>query len=279
MNNMNQPNKKPFYKKTWFKIIAVLFVLGAIGNIINPPEKESNNTASQTNKNISNSNNQKSEGAESQLSKNEINQESNIKNNKTISDEDYKFYNEIMDHLNADVDRPEEDILEEIAPNYNMTVEEIQNKMRALSDAAVERYSFENQEKRKEKKNFLDENKVYVQTASQNFVEEAEMKKLKGFAPSSSWQVSMYSGEEIKDLDGNSYPYSFRIAGRYEEKGTGNLYDFLMVLAYKTESDIKDVKANCLQYLNTTNGNYYDNIVDEDNDLLKMEEFMQDFDN
>lgn len=276
---MNQPNKKPFYKKTWFKVIAVLFVLGAIGNIINPPEKENNHTASQTNKNISNSNNQKSEGAQSELSKDEINQESNIKNNKTISDEDYKFYNEIMDHLNTDVDRPEEDILEEIAPNYNMTVEEIQNKMRDLSDAAVERYSFEHQEKIEENKNFLDENKVYVQTASQSFVEDAEMKKIKGFAPSSSWQVSIYSNEEIKDLDGNSYPYSFRIAGRYEEKGTGNLYDFLMILAYKTESDIKNVKANCIQYLNTTNGNYYNNIVDEDNDLLKMEEFMQDFDN
>lgn len=31
--------KKPFYKRLWFKIIAGIFVLGVIGNIINPPEE------------------------------------------------------------------------------------------------------------------------------------------------------------------------------------------------------------------------------------------------
>lgn len=36
--NTTTNEKKPFYKKTWFKVVAGLFVIGVIGNIINPPK-------------------------------------------------------------------------------------------------------------------------------------------------------------------------------------------------------------------------------------------------
>jgi hypothetical protein len=30
--------KKPFYKRKWFIILMVLFIIGTISNIINPPD-------------------------------------------------------------------------------------------------------------------------------------------------------------------------------------------------------------------------------------------------
>lgn len=32
-------DKKPFYKKKWFIVLIALFVLGLIGNVINPPKE------------------------------------------------------------------------------------------------------------------------------------------------------------------------------------------------------------------------------------------------
>jgi len=39
--------KKPIYKKLWFQVVAGLFVIGTIGNIVNPSQEESSSTPEQ----------------------------------------------------------------------------------------------------------------------------------------------------------------------------------------------------------------------------------------
>jgi len=39
--------KKPIYKKLWFQVVAGLFVIGAIGNIVNPSQEETSSTTEQ----------------------------------------------------------------------------------------------------------------------------------------------------------------------------------------------------------------------------------------
>lgn len=51
-----------------------------------------------------------------------------------VSAEERAMYNEVMDALNADLSRPEREILEEIAPDYGMTAEELEAWMYAMMD-------------------------------------------------------------------------------------------------------------------------------------------------
>lgn len=51
-----------------------------------------------------------------------------------ISDEDLAIYEEVMDILNEQMDRSEDEIFEEIAPNYGMTPEELKQFMRDVME-------------------------------------------------------------------------------------------------------------------------------------------------
>lgn len=176
--------KKPFYKKTWFKVVIGLFLLGTILSILDPKEKEET---------------EKAEVTEQETEKTE-------------------------------------EITEE---NTELTTENMAD--------------------------FISVNATYIQTMAQHFVEEKEMKSLKGLAPSTGWKVANYKKEPVTDADGNEYPISFIVSGRYEEKDNGQLNDFQMILGYKNEQDVEDQTSTLLQYINFTNGNEFTNISEEDN--------------
>lgn len=52
-----------------------------------------------------------------------------------LNAENAKIYNEVMDALNADYDRDENSILEELAPNYGMTASDLKEFLRAYLEA------------------------------------------------------------------------------------------------------------------------------------------------
>lgn len=51
-----------------------------------------------------------------------------------LDEADVAIYEEVMDALNADFDRPEDEILAELAPQYDMTVDELRQFMRDMME-------------------------------------------------------------------------------------------------------------------------------------------------
>lgn len=121
----------------------------------------------------------------------------------------------------------------------------------------------------KSRQNAIDVSKVLAQT----FIEEKiEKQRMKGFAPSHSFNVVVYNSEPIKDQDGNEYPLSYMVSGQYEEKGTGAIRDFMMCIGYKSKEDVENSTGYCLQYINQDTNKYYNNVAKEYDVLEKLKE-------
>ena len=104
---------------------------------------------------------------------------------------------------------------------------------------------------------------------AQNLIEETiEKQRMKGFAPSSDFVVAKYSDKPIKDKDGNEYPISYMVTGKYEEKGSGAIRDFVICIAYKSQADLDNFNGYCLQYINQDTNKYF-NVVAKENDILE----------
>lgn len=68
--------------------------------------------------------------------------------------------------------------------------------------------------------------------------------------------VEVYSYEAVLDQSGVKYPYSFLVQNQYTIEVSGDRVEYLMVLGYRSEKDIKDFKGHCLKYLSETGRDY-----------------------
>lgn len=108
---------------------------------------------------------------------------------------------------------------------------------------------------------------VYALAGARYFIEDYEKQRIKKFADK---KIVVYSNEPVHDQAGVEFPYSFLIKGRYEEKGTGVLRDFIMTLGYIDDKSLNEGLASCIQYINVSTG-YELNVMDPNDDvLLKM---------
>lgn len=96
------------------------------------------------------------------------------------------------------------------------------------------------------------------------FIEENEMKKIKTtfFFYEPDYKIDVYSETPISDKNNNSYPISFLVRGRYEEKGSHDLNDFNMIIAFKSEQQLDESIAYLLKYENEQTETYF-NVLDE----------------
>lgn len=118
---------------------------------------------------------------------------------------------------------------------------------------------------KKQEENNISTTKV----VAQELIEETiEKQRMKGFAPSSDFVVAKYSDKPIKDKDGNEYPISYMVSGKYEEKGSGAIRDFVICVAYKSQEDVENYNGYCLQYINQDTNKYF-NVVAKENDILE----------
>ena len=116
----------------------------------------------------------------------------------------------------------------------------------------------------KEEEN-IDATKIVAKTLIEETIEKQRMK---GFAPSAYFSVVRYSNNPIKDQDGNEYPISYMVSGEYEEKGSGAIREFLMCIAYRSQTDVDNFNGYCLQYVNADTNKYF-NIVAKEYDVLE----------
>lgn len=118
---------------------------------------------------------------------------------------------------------------------------------------------------KKQEENNISTTKV----VAQELIEETiEKQRMKGFAPSSDFVVAKYSDKPIKDKDGNEYPISYMVSGKFEEKGSGAIRDFVICVAYKSQEDVENYNGYCLQYINQDTNKYF-NVVAKENDILE----------
>lgn len=113
--------------------------------------------------------------------------------------------------------------------------------------------------------------KVNIMTSSDWFIEEYEKQKIR----KNKFDMSVYSTDTIKDQSGVEFPYSFMVTGRYEEKGSGALKDYVMTLGFKDAQGLEDGKAFCIQYLNDDTGTYVNVMDPEDDAIMKMLELLE----
>lgn len=92
-------------------------------------------------------------------------------------------------------------------------------------------------------------------------VENLQMIKIKTLGNDS--MVQEFSTVSVFDINGNEYPYTYFIHGQYETKQTGELFNYSMILGYKTKEDIENMSGTCLEYYNNTSGQTY-SIIDDD---------------
>lgn len=129
----------------------------------------------------------------------------------------------------------------------------------------------EDEAKKQEENNIL-----ATQVVAQKLIEETiEKQRMKGFAPSSDFVVAKYSDNPIKDQDGNEYPISYMVTGKYEEKGSGAIRDFVICIAYKSQADIDNFHGYCLQYINQDTNKYFNIVAKEDDILEKLKEIQK----
>jgi hypothetical protein len=68
-------------------------------------------------------------------SKNDLPVSEKADTNEILSESNTKIYNEVIDRLNSEYDRPEDEILEEIAPNYGMSAAELKEFLNEFMEA------------------------------------------------------------------------------------------------------------------------------------------------
>lgn len=113
--------------------------------------------------------------------------------------------------------------------------------------------------------------KVNIMTAVDYFIEEYEKQRIK----KTKFDTVVYSTDIVKDQSGVEFPYSFMVTGRYEEKGTGALRDFVMTLVFKDDEGLEDGKAYCIQYFNDDTATYVNVMDPEDDAMLKLFESLE----
>lgn len=127
-------------------------------------------------------------------------------------------------------------------------------------------------EAKKQEENNISTTKV----VAQKLIEETiEKQRMKGFAPSSGFVVAKYSDNPIKDQDGNEYPISYMVTGKYEEKGSGAIRDFVICIAYKSQADLDNFNGYCLQYINQDTNKYFNVVAKEDDVLEKLKDMQK----
>jgi len=165
----------------------------------------------------------------------------------TISAEDRNLYESVlarMGEVDPDGNMSDEEIYATIAKEYDMTPEELADKIKSIQGGAIEQSVEEAQNREK----VTSKTRGELQVIAQNHIVEQEMQKIKG---SHNFNVKTYSYDPIK-ADGKEYKYSFIVEGQYEEKGNGKLQNFTMVLGCNDLKELDDAKADLLKYQNTT---------------------------
>lgn len=239
----------------------------------NLSDKNQENTQSMDNKQNINQDDQNLESDELNLSE-------------IMNDDDYQLYEAIMDeyYKNFDYDsmsdNQDEEIFTKIGPQFDMTSEEIKNFLDDNIDKHAERKHLETKEEKNHNEEFMSKHEIEIKICAKNIIEnEIEKHKMKGFSPISSFTAAIYDDKPVYDQQGEEYPLSFSVIGKYEEKGTGLIRDFNITLGYKDVQSIENFSGTVLQYLNEDTDKYY-NIMDPESDLwLKLMEFSNQFNN
>lgn len=201
--------------------------------------------------------------------------EAQASSNKDISDEDYKFYNEVMDKLRKNENLPDEEAIKKIAPDYNMTAEELQAKLDKLFPAAYARSEEERKvrvAKMEDQKKYLEKNRIAVQVLTLDLIQQIESVALRD--NSLQWTTSIYRIDPITDTEGYTYPVSFMVSGTFEEKATGALNKFTCIVGFDKKDDLDTATAKPLLYVNFDTGNTYNVLKDGDNIFNQLQESM-----
>lgn len=169
----------------------------------------------------------------------------------TITDEDYTLYNDVlakMQEIDPEGTMDDAELFAQIAPEYDMTAEELSAKVKEVQNAAITRSVDEHQDKASKADEVTEEYKEELKVIAHQHIEQTEMQKIKG---SHDFIVKTYQYDPVK-AGGVEYPYTFLVRGEYEEKGTGALQRFTMVLGTTEPEQLKDFKADLLKYQSTT---------------------------
>lgn len=161
---------------------------------------------------------------------------------------------------------PEEDDVEKAEIENE---EELEEKEESENEEEPKEKKEEKEEKEIDSQELLEETnfKVNIRTALNYFVEEYEKQRIRKLDIKT---TAVYSEDTVKDQAGNEFPYSFMASGRYEEKGTGALRDFVMTLGYSDDKALDKGNASCIQYINDDTGNYINVMDPEDDVILQM---------
>lgn len=159
------------------------------------------------------------------------------------------------------------------------------NSVPPIEQVADKELEVEKPEKKEDKKKtnlladldpqeMLDKSKfqVNMMTSVDFFIEEYEKQRIR----KTKFDTTVYSSDIIRDQSGVEFPYSFMVTGRYEEKGTGALRDFIMTLVFKDDEGLEDGRAYCMQYMNDDTGTYLNVMDPEDDAMLKLLELLED---
>lgn len=118
-----------------------------------------------------------------------------------ISDEDYELYNEVMDILNSDWSRSEDEILEEIAPNYSMTASELKQFLNDNMEAAINRSMGKTKSATANKPDFIE-----LISYAETILEDATEMPVDVSTREPDWDISevglRYVLESVVDIDG-----------------------------------------------------------------------------
>lgn len=171
-----------------------------------------------------------------------------------ISAADRDLYENVlarMTEVDPDGTMSDEEIFDIIAKEYDMAPKELAEKMKSIQDGAIAQSLEEEQSKDK----VTSKTRGELQVIAQNHITDQEMQKIKG---SHNFNVKTYSYDPVK-ADGKEYKYSFIVEGQYEEKGSGKLQNFTMILGCNDLKELDEAKADILKYQNTT-GTIIDNM-------------------
>lgn len=183
-------------------------------------------------------------------STNENNVEASAEEKFQISDADYDLYNKVMDkiyELSPNGELSDEQVFEKIAPDFGMTAKELGDKMKEIQEAAVNRSMSEYKDSTSKADEAAKDYRAEMQVIAQQYIENQIMHKIKSAA---GFTVGVYHYEPY-DANGKTYKYTFMVQGQYEEKGTGNLGNFQMILGTNDTEELKNLQADVLEYSNT----------------------------
>lgn len=263
--------KVPFYKKLWFKVIAgmylVLLAIWTLVYAINPDLLESTEPEP-----IKPTAKPKVEVTETEKVISVTDED--IALYEAIEREYIRLYDlaiaEVADGeiLTGDDDeRLWEEARINIANEKGLSIEEINNFYDTRASDVIEK-QVQDQKAYTETAKGFDEVDGLIKAVAKKFAEKQEMKKLKFGILDSKINYKRYSNSPIHDQAGNKYPYSFLVVGEYEDK-QGNLGNAIMVIAFDSPEQAKDLEGYLLLYVCQETGVYFNVLADADNQFLE----------